>query len=87
MPKFSSQHYNAIAKDIREEISLIDSNAHSNQIWGRRDHLAQRGAVVNLAIRFAKRFEEDNERFDPLKFLDACSPNVDLYPLSELWEV
>jgi hypothetical protein len=43
-------------------------------------------ALVNLALSFAKRFKEDNPKFDPLKFLDACSPDPDIYPISELWE-
>lgn len=48
--------------------------------------LAWRAATVDLALEFAKYFEGDNDRFDALKFLDACSPDVDMYPLSELWE-
>jgi hypothetical protein len=85
MPKFSAQHYNAIAKDIREEFSehmaIPTGGEHTRSV-----DMSYRAALCNLAIRFAKRFQKDNERFDPLKFLDACSPNTDLYPLSELWE-
>jgi hypothetical protein len=38
-----------------------------------------------MALVLAKRFEKDNPLFDPIAFLDACSPDVERYPLSELW--
>ena len=44
----------------------------------------ERHAVEDVALAFAERFEQD-EGFDPLHFLDMCSSNTDLYPLSELW--
>jgi hypothetical protein len=43
-----------------------------------------RNALTDLALAFAERFQQD-EGFDPLDFLDKCSPDIDLYPLSELW--
>lgn len=49
--------------------------------------LAERTALTRLALSFAHRFNDKNiPFFDPLRFLDACSPNTDLYPLSEMWE-
>jgi hypothetical protein len=92
-PKFGPQHYNAIAKDIREELTTAldfykfgysDYVGKKNTTHGRNYYGVE--ALVKLALRFARRFEADNERFDPLKFLDQCSPNDELYPLSELWE-
>jgi len=47
--------------------------------------LHHQGVIAELALDFAKSFEEDNPIFDPIKFLDACSPDEELYPLSELW--
>jgi hypothetical protein len=47
---------------------------------------AQMGTLAALALNLAKRFKADNEWFVPSVFLNACSPNTDLYPLSELWE-
>lgn len=82
VPKFSAQHYNAIAKDIREELSRHVTQASPPDA---RD-LRAVSALVDLALRLARRFVEDNPQFDPIKFLDACSPDVELYPLSELWE-
>lgn len=85
MSKFSAQHFNAIAKDIRDEFQrCLDEYKHPNQ---KLKKLYCTDALVKLALRFADRFINDNDLFDPLKFLDACSPNTDLYPLSELWEV
>ena len=88
-PKFSAQHYNAIAKEIRWS---LDTSLSFHNNWVQLKGGDKKGlyyateALVVLAINLAKRFEVDNPRFDPLKFLDACSPNTDLYPLSELWE-
>jgi len=87
MSKWQKQHYNAIAKEIRELYPPY--HAGYEQGWDnqrKRTILDQRAILTTLAVNFAKRFKEDNEAFDPLKFLDACSPNTDLYPLSELWE-
>jgi hypothetical protein len=83
--KFSTQHYNAIAKDIRTELAIVMSEV---TVWwdGETKNLKGTDALVKLALRFAMRFHKDNEEFEPLKFLDACSPNAELYPLSELWD-
>ncbi len=85
---FTRQHHNALAKEIREvfptqEPSREDSTAGRKQI---ELNLIERAVLTTLALNLAKRFQADNPRFDPLKFLDECSPNTDLYPLSELWE-
>lgn len=47
--------------------------------------LLTRRTIEGIALAFAHRFMED-EGFDPLAFLDKCSPDVDSYPLSELWD-
>lgn len=83
---FTRQHLNAIAKDIRTELEPLvpayQGGANSAKI----------DALVKLALRFAKRFVDernfklDSPNFDPLQFLDACSPDAEKYPLSELWE-
>lgn len=71
--KWSAYHYNALAKEIRELLEVYDVGK------------AQFHAIVALAINLAKRFQEDNPRFDPVKFLNQCSPDVKLYPLGKLW--
>jgi len=76
--KFTAQHHNAIAKDFREQLARYPGNT--------RDAKVSRGALVALAMRMAQRFKDDNPRFDPLKFLAACSPDDKLYPIEELWE-
>ena len=90
MSKFSAQHYNAISKEIRELFNTdwadADDMNTSKDLIARNNARLQRGTLAALALNLAKRFNTDNERFDPHKFLDACSPNTDLYPLSELWE-
>lgn len=46
----------------------------------------QRRVVEDIALDLAYALKEDNKAFDPIKFLDACSPDPEVYPLSELWD-
>lgn len=90
-PKFQRQHYTALAKDIREELAERIERRNGYSIdkadYGlRKEETAAISAIVNLTLKFARRFEEDNSEFEPLTFLHACSPDNDLYPLTELWE-
>lgn len=66
-----------IAKRFREQNWYLDH----------KDSLASRcrATLATLALDLAGSFVEDNERFDPIKFLDACSPDPGKMPLSELW--
>ena len=79
-PLFHRAHHNILAAQFRIQYLY----------WNNRiDHepkLPQLEALTNLALLLAERLLKDNRNFDPLKFLDACSPDVDTYPLSELWE-
>lgn len=76
---FHSAHYNIIAKQIRE---LYPTNVFKDPVA-----LGRRRILEDLAVNLAKRFAIDNDRFDPIFFLDSCSPNADsAHPLSELWE-
>jgi hypothetical protein len=86
--KFSAQHYNAIAKDIREQFQFYGLGANVTQLpkHEREILMARSATLCDLALRLARRFKKDNPSFDPLLFLDACSPDSDIYPLSELWE-
>ncbi len=74
----SAQTYNFVAKRIREQFPITPINNKSIQVI--------RGTLCELAIECAKGFEKDNPNFDVTKFLDACSPDTDRYPISELWE-
>jgi hypothetical protein len=78
MSKFSAKDYNYVAKRFRENFPDDPDNTP--------DVLLKRHMLVVLMLDFAEGYLKDNPRFDPLKFLDVCSPNADLYPLSELWE-
>jgi hypothetical protein len=71
--------YNTVAKVMREEWPAH----HTNNAQTR----AATHTHVSIALNFAKRFKDSDPQFDPLSFLDHCSPDPDLYPLSELWEV
>ena len=80
-PKWTAYHYNAIAKEIREAFPLDDKRAST-----RLPKSTARAYLTLLALSLAKRFDKDNPRFNPVRFLNACSPNVDIYPLGELWD-
>lgn len=85
-PVFNVAHYRIIAAEIREllgETLAFYSGAYPPE--RQKPLYYATDALVRLASHLAKRFKEDNPLFDPLKFLDACSPNTELYPLSELW--
>lgn len=71
--------HNVIAKTIREELDEVGS---SNEEIAK----AARGVLIRLAMRFAMRFMNDDPNFNAFIFLDRCSPNPELYPISELWK-
>ena len=73
-PKYHAKFYNFVAKRIRTQFPMEPS-------CGR-----ERTIITTLALEFAVKFAEDNVQFDPLQFLDQCSPDPSVFPLSELWE-
>lgn len=92
---WSQKHYNAIAHDIRElfPIDPVDAFLSQDEFKRERDkNMIKRGTLTALALSLAVRFKQDSDEaeqglpFNPIKFMDACSPDTDLYPLSELWE-
>lgn len=88
-PLFTQGHYNALAKEIRDR---LDAALSFNDNWSNLEGYDKSGryyateALVVLALNLVKRFKADNPNFEPKMFLDACSPNVNLYPLSELYD-
>jgi len=70
--------WNLVAKMLREEF------ARNTGAFTFEADLTARSTITDLALAFAKRFSED-EGFDPISWLDKCSPDTDLYPFSELW--
>jgi hypothetical protein len=85
---FHRAHYNALAKEVRDHFptktdGIVGSLQHAHS---HSQNTIVRGSMADFALSLCKRFKEDNPRFDPIKFLEACSPDNDLYPLAELWE-
>lgn len=74
---FHKGHYNILAAQIRKQFPIGNDNP---------DNEVVRSTLTGLAITLAHRLSNDNENFDPLKFLGACSPDNELYPITELWE-
>lgn len=84
--------WNLVAKTIREDYptprsyaEYVSTTRMEHPFDGKTELRVHRRVLEDLALAFAKRFSED-EGFDPITWLDKCSPDPDLYPLSELWE-
>jgi hypothetical protein len=76
--KFDARDWNFVAKRFRETDWWRESNSPIA--------LARRASLTQLALEFADKYSQDNPGFDPLNFLDRCSPDIDRMPFSELWE-
>ena len=88
---FHRGHHEVIAKQFREAIRSTAQAQHGDRMAavrptpGLRYTVSGMTALVDLAIELAERFTLDNDDFDPCIWLDRCSPDEELYPLSELW--
>lgn len=82
-PKYHRMYYNFIAKRLRDHYpeDLCDDSDNM-----RMCELMVRDTIHDIALECADRFSEDNPDFDPLAFLDQCSPDPEAFPFSELWE-
>jgi hypothetical protein len=90
---FGVGHYEVIAARFRhalepymqqkDALALMDGKVDNDTVIA----MSIRSALVVLAVDFAKRLQADNSDFDPVKFLDRCSANPEMYPLSELWDI
>jgi len=91
---FEQRHYKVIAEEIREQMSLFYKNSFSYgpnfKIGGGPEEkivqFSHNKKLIDLALALARRFNKDNPRFDARRFLDACSPDVKIMPISELWK-
>lgn len=73
----TKQTHNFVAKRIRED---FPTDHDKDTIT-----LVKRGTLVDLSLRCALGFLRDNPNFNPLKFLQACSPDPEVWPIQELW--
>jgi hypothetical protein len=85
MSKFQRQHYYAIAKEIREQVPGYETRNSNNAEIKYRAKIRE-DTLIDLALSLCSRFEEDNPLFDPVEFLNKCSPDPDTMPWGELWE-
>lgn len=86
---FHRAHYNILAKQFRENIQpYVSEEALQNPDFSdvRTDMMAAGVSLVNLAVSVAIRLQADNEDFDPVLFLNKCSPDEDKFPFGKLWE-
>ena len=85
---FHRGHYSVVAKTIRETYTeLIEvPSVEMTMEEVVRYRLAQSQVVYDIMLRFVERFVVDNDEFAPLKFLEACSPDNDMFPFTELWD-
>lgn len=92
-PLFHRGHHNVIQGQILT--SLLDTWPNSNEmslhgystesVHRFSDRLLGRNAVIVVAVRLANRFKQDDPNFDPVEWLNGCSPDADQYPLGELY--
>jgi len=84
--QYASRYYaaphvwNLVAKTLREHYALL----MQLDARGNKEITARRRTVEDIAMLFAQRFTQD-QGFDPLVWLDRCSPDPNYYPFSELW--
>lgn len=81
---FHRAHYSIMASQIRQRYPIapfLDLKTGYAV-----DGKMARRIMEDLALSLAKRFKDDNPRFDPIRFLEACSPDNGKYPLAELWK-
>lgn len=87
---FHAGHYNVIAGRFKRalepytvlyDLPVLGEETTSDKL------LHARVALVDLALDMAYRLQADNELFDPIRFLTACSPDPVNLPLHELWDM
>lgn len=78
-PVFTSRHYVVIAEVLRSQYMTHASISFAPYRQMNRQ-------IEEIALEFAIKFKEDNPIFNPVKFLDACSPDPERFPFSELWD-
>ena len=73
--------WNLVAKTLRERYATHTATRRKNTA----EVLHARREIEAIALDFAQRFTQDNG-FDPIAWLDQCSPDPEAYPFSELWK-
>lgn len=87
-PLFHRAHYNILAAQIKRQLEPLFTAFGTPANWATDScQWRIRNAFVDYTLKLTQRLLEDNPNFRPLAFLDACSPDPDLYPLSELWAI
>jgi hypothetical protein len=72
----------ALAQVIRDR---LETNG-SYMVGSGHDKMVARNEDIRLALNIARELADNSDNFNPLDFLDCCSPDPEIYPLSELWE-
>lgn len=70
----SKRHFEKLAAIIREGYKIADSYRENGGAW--EGYATARGdAVSSMAQAIADMCQDENERFDRNRFLDACQPS------------
>jgi len=67
---FHKGHYNVIARQFRNRLASIVEDKQLTREFKQIEVLA----LASLATDLASRFDDDNELFDPIWFVNACTP-------------
>lgn len=82
---FHKGHSNILAKQFQLTILEIDGSLEDTGTDKHLKHACIR-SVCDVAVKIAYRLKEDDPEFDPVWFLNKCSPDVDIWPIGELWQ-
>lgn len=83
--RFSAKTYALVASVIRKRLEPLE-NIYVQYEDKLHKQQGARNELYDTAIEFAAEFAKDNPMFDVARFLDACSPDPERFPISELWE-
>ena len=82
--QFHAGHYNIVAGRLKNALEpYVGLNELSGASQGQFLHAQT--ALSDLCVSFALRFQADNEDFDAVRFLNACSPAGMERKLDDLW--
>jgi hypothetical protein len=82
---FHRGHWMILAKQLREAFpTYTPDRDEDEEMWNHV--MTSRSTLIGLELSLATRFLADNEDFDPVLFMNNCSPNIEEFPLGEVWE-
>jgi hypothetical protein len=73
-------------KELDKIAKVLRSNYPMHGSANIPPYVQERRLIEDIACQIANELFPEKPGFDPLAFLDKCSPNTELYPFTEIWE-